>query len=413
MLPDMETTPQRRTSRAVAVIVVLALLVGVTVFYYYSAPNQTNASSAATISSLQSEVGNLQASIAAIQAQLAGQTSSSTALPANVSAQAIFSQASRSVVTIQGDQASTVLTFFGQRTSYSPVLGSGFVTTYQGSTYIITNFHVVDGMVNMTVTFPNGDAFVGKTVGTDAYSDLGVVTVQAPSSEFVPITVVDSAKLIVGQPVFAIGSPFGLSGSFTSGVISQLGRTIQEPTTGNYSVSGVIQFSAPINPGNSGGPLLDANGNVVGITTATVSGSQGLNFAIPSHTILKELPSLISTGSYKQHSYLGIGGDDMNYQLAQASHTTVTYGVLIEGVTPGSPASNAGLKAGTTTVVVDGQQYLVGGDIIVSVNGTRIVNEDALSSYLELNTMAGQTAMLGVIRNGSLTTVKITLGARP
>ncbi|MDV3292825.1 MAG: trypsin-like peptidase domain-containing protein [Nitrososphaerales archaeon] len=409
----METTQPRRTSRVVAVIVVLALLVGVTVFYYYASPNQTNASSAATMSSLQSEIASLQASIASLQAQLAGQPSSSSGLPSNTSAQAIFSEASRSVVTIQGDAASTVLTFFGQRTSYTPVLGSGFVTTYQGSTYVLTNFHVVDGMVNMTVTFPNGDAFVGKTVGTDAYSDLAVVTVQAPSSEFAPITVVDSTRLLVGQPVFAIGSPFGLSGSFTSGVISQLGRTIQEPSSGNYSISGVIQFSAPINPGNSGGPLLDANGNVVGITTATVSGSQGLGFAIPSHTILKELPSLIANGSYKLHSYLGIAGADMNYQLAQASQTTVTYGVILETVTPGSPASTAGLKAGTRTVVVDGQQYLVGGDIIVSVNGTRIVNEDALSSYLALNTVAGQTAMLGVIRNGNLTTIKVTLGARP
>jgi S1-C subfamily serine protease len=204
-----------------------------------------------------------------------------------------------------------------------------------------------------------------------------------------------------------------LTGTFTSGVISQLGRTIQEAAAGNYSVSGIIQFSVPINPGNSGGPLLDANGNVIGITTATVSGSQGLGFAIPSHTILKELASLITTGGYKLHSYLGIGGVDMNYQLGRDSNTNVTYGVLVENVVSGSPAAKAGLKGGTKTVTVDGQQYLVGGDIIVSINGTRIVNQDALSSYLEVYTVAGQAAVFGIVRNGTLMSVTITLGARP
>ena len=407
----METEQHHRSRAPLIAIVVLAVLLGATL-YYYNAPLVQGGSSN-TVSGLQSEVAQLQANIASLQAQISAQGTQATTLTTTGNAQGIFSSAFQSVVTIQGDVPSTTVTFFGQRTSYSLALGSGFVTTYQGADYIVTNYHVVDNMTNMTVTFTDGNAYLAKVVGTDPYSDLAVVSTEAPSSEFVPIHIADSTSLQVGQPVFAIGSPYGLSGSFTSGVISQLGRTIQEATAGNYSVSGIIQFSVPINPGNSGGPLLDANGDVVGITTATVSGSQGLGFAIPSNTILKELSSLITTGGYKLHSYIGIDGVDMNYQLGQDSHTSVTYGVLIEDVIPGSPAAKAGLKGSTTTVTVDGQQYLVGGDIIVSINGTRIVNQDALSSYLEVNTVAGQTVVFGIVRGGVQTTVTLTLGARP
>jgi S1-C subfamily serine protease len=174
-----------------------------------------------------------------------------------------------------------------------------------------------------------------------------------------------------------------------------------------------VQFSAPINPGNSGGALLDSNGLVVGITTAVVSGSQGVGFAIPSDTIIRELPSLISTGSYKLHSYLGIGGVDMNYQLAEASKTNVTYGVLIESLLPGGPSETAGLRVGNTNVVIDGQQYTVGGDIIISSNGTKIINNDGLASYLALNSVPGQILVLGIIRAGNQMTVDVTLGTRP
>jgi S1-C subfamily serine protease len=152
---------------------------------------------------------------------------------------------------------------------------------------------------------------------------------------------------------------------------------------------------------------------VIGITTATVNGSQGLGFAIPSSTILKELPSLISTGQYNTHSYLGIGGVDMNYQLAQASGTSVTYGVLVENIVGGGPADKAGLKVGTKTVTIAGEPYLVGGDIITSINGTKIVNQDALATYLEENTVSGQTVQLGIIRAGAPLTVTVTLGQRP
>ena len=144
-----------------------------------------------------------------------------------------------------------------------------------------------------------------------------------------------------------------------------------------------------------------------------VSGSQGLGFAIPSSTILREIPSLVGTGSYRSHPYLGIGSTDMSYQLAQAIKTNTTYGVLVENVVTGGPAASAGIHAGSTIAVVNGQRYLLGGDVIVSINGTRIVNEDALATYLEQNTIAGQAIQLGIIRSGQLLTLSVTLGARP
>jgi S1-C subfamily serine protease len=338
-------------------------------------------------------------------------SSSSNTSSGLLNAEQIYAMANQSVVTVQGTQVES--SYFGNE--IDSVLGSGFVVTYSGSDYIVTNYHVVESTSNLTVTFADGDAYPANVIGSDPYSDLAIVTVpSAPSSEFVPLTLTNSSSLSVGDTVVAIGNPYGLTGSMTEGIISQLGRTIQDETAGNYSIANVIQFSAPINPGNSGGPLLNSNGQVVGITTATVSSSEGLGFAIPSDTIIEEIPSLITNGSYNLHSYLGISEVDMDYQLAQAAGSNVTYGVLIESVVPGGPAANAGLQGGSQTVVVNGEQYLIGGDIIISINGTRIIDSDSLGTYLEAHTVAGQSVSLGIIAPGDkYMTVNVTLGARP
>lgn len=328
----------------------------------------------------------------------------------SINSKSIYNYANASIVTVQGLQTST--DSFGQTTT-SPVLGSGFVVDYSNSDYIVTNYHVVQGDTDISVTFSDGNAYAAKVVGSDPYSDLAVLSVTAPSSEFHPLSIVTSSNLVVGQPVLAIGNPFGLSGSETTGIVSQLGRTIQDPTAGNYPVANVIQISTPINPGNSGGPLFNSYGQVIGITTAIVSGSQGLGFAIPSDTILAELPYLISTGSYNLHPYLGVETADMSYDLANALGVNVTYGVLIESVVASGPASNAGLVGGTGTVTINGQQYASGGDIIVSVNGTRIVNGDALSSWLQEHALPNEVVVLGIIRSNHLMTVQVTLGTRP
>jgi S1-C subfamily serine protease len=338
---------------------------------------------------------------------------SGTEVPANIDAVQIYQEANRSVVTVDGFIPGTK-GLFGLNTGPSEVLGSGFVYNYQNANYVITNDHVVDGATNMTVIFGNGDAYPATVVGTDPYSDLAVVKApSAPGAEFYPLTISSSSSVQVGDPVAAIGNPFGLSGSLTVGVVSQLGRTIQEQTAGNYSIAGVIQFSAPINPGNSGGPLFNANGQVVGLTTATVSGSQGVGFAIPSDAVTRELPSLISTGQYDEHPYIGVSTADMFYQLSQANGNTVTYGVLVESVVQGGPADKAGIKGGGTQVTVEGNQYLTGGDVIVSINGTRIVNHDALASYLEQYAQVGHTLSVGIMRGATPMTVSLTVAARP
>jgi len=285
---------------------------------------------------------------------------------------------------------------------------------YNNANYVVTNFHVVDGATNMTVIFRNGDAYPASVVGTDPYSDLAIVKVPtAPASEFHPLTVASSSSVSVGNPVAAIGNPFGLSGSLTVGVVSQLGRTITEATAGNFSIADVIQFSAPINPGNSGGPLFNVNGQVIGLTTAIVNGSQGVGFAIPSDSVLREIGSLIANGTYAEHPYLGVGTADMFYQLAQANGNNVTYGVLIESVVAGGPAANAGIQAGTKQATVEGSPYIVGGDVIVSINGTRIVNHDALASYLEEHAIVGHPLEFGVMRGTTLKTISVVVGARP
>jgi S1-C subfamily serine protease len=294
-------------------------------------------------------------------------------------------------------------------------LGSGFVTSYDGNFYIVTNYHVTQNVANLSVTFSDGDSYAAKVVGSDPYSDLTIVEgVGVPVTEYHALNIVSSSNLQIGEPIVAIGNPFGLSGSITVGIISQLGRTIQDPTAGNYSIADVIQFSAPINPGNSGGPLLDAAGQVIGITTATISGSEGVGFAIPSDTVLRELPSLVANGTYDGHPYLGIGGTTMDYLLAEVEGSNnYTYGVLIETLVSDGPAASAGLRAGNTTETIEGEQYLIGGDIIVSINGTKIATSDALDAYLESYCSPGESVVLGVIRSGQEMSLNVVLGTRP
>jgi len=208
--------------------------------------------------------------------------------------------------------------------------------------------------------------------------------------------------------VIAVGTPYGLAGSMTVGIVSALGRTITEQMTGGYPIASVIQTSTPINPGNSGGPLLNYHGQVVGITTAIVSDSQGLGFAIPSNTILREIQSLVTNGSYDQHPTLGTTGTDMTYDIAKAMATNVTYGWLIV-----TAPSQTGLQGGTSRVIVDGSVVTIGGDIIIAINGIRITGIDDLSTYLEEYTLPGQTVNATIVRNNHEMTLAIVLEARP
>lgn len=295
----------------------------------------------------------------------------------------------------------------------SSVLGTGFVITYEQSYYIVTNFHLVYGYGNPTVTFSDGTAYPARVVGSDGYSDLAVVAVNAPASAFYPLKLGSSANLKVGETVVAIGNPYGYSNTITVGIVSHTGRSIQTGLSGNFAIANTIQFSAPINPGNSGGPLINPVGMVVAITTASVTLAQGLGFAIPSDTITRELPFLVKNGRYDKHPYLGVEVVDMSYALSQVMQSNVTWGVLIQRTVPRGPASVAGLKGGTQRVAIDQQNYLIGGDVITSIDGYRIVNYDSFSTYLEEHAESGQAIQVGVIRLGNPMVIQVVLGARP
>ena len=283
-------------------------------------------------------------------------------------------------------------------TSTGGVQGSGFVYDYDGTMVVVTNYHVVHDTTSVSVTFSNGNGYKATVNGTDPYADLAVLSVDA-EDEFKPLEVVSSSTLRVGDPVIAIGNPYGLVGSMTTGVISALGRTIaEEEYTGGFAIANIIQTSAPINPGNSGGPLLNYCGKVVGITTAIVADSQGLGFAIPSNTLLREVEALIETGSYDGHSYLGLKGTDMNYEIAQEMGVNVTYGWRIVDFLDPSPAKDCGVKV---------------NDIIVAMNDTTIKNSDDLASYLEENTLPRETVMLSVRRGSQTLEIPVILGSRP
>jgi len=282
------------------------------------------------------------------------------------------------------------------QTSQGTAQGSGFVYNFSGTTVVITNYHVVHGAINISVTFSNGNGYAAIVNGTDAYADLAVLLVNASLYEFKPIEIVSSSTLRVGDPVLAMGNPYGLVGSMTTGVVSALNRTITEEYTGGFAIANIIQTSAPINPGNSGGPLLNYYGKVVGITTAIVADSQGLGFAIPSNTILREIYSLITYGTYDGHSYLGVRGTDMNYETAQQMGVNVTYGWRIVQVLQGDP-SDGKLKA---------------DDIIIAMNETSIKNGDDLASYLEENTLPGDILIVRVVRENLPLDATVILGKR-
>jgi S1-C subfamily serine protease len=365
-----------------------------------------NSSSNSNISNLQKQVTQLENQIASISSS--GTGDQTEVVPENVSLSALYNDVKNSIVVITDTQSDEF------------VQGSGFIDDLSGRMVVVTNYHVIASGTGISVTFANGEGYSATVLGSDPYSDLAVLSVNnAPASEYQPLQVVNSTELNVGAFVAAVGSPFGLSGSMTTGIVSSLGRTITESSAGNYAIADVIQFSAPINPGNSGGPLLNSAGQVVGITTATVEDTQnggtaqGLGFAISSDTILREINSLVDTGSYTQYSYMGLSVYDNSYDIASQESLPVTYGLLVESVASGGPAANAGIKAGSNQVTIDGSQVMVGGDIITAINGVPIIDEDALSTYLLENTLPGQTISVTIIRDGLTMNVSLVLGTRP
>lgn len=301
---------------------------------------------------------------------------------------------------------------------YSQALGSGFVWDKEG--HIVTNNHVVDGADKITVVFSDGSEIPATVVGTDAYSDLAVLQVKVSADRLQPVQMADSDQVKVGQVAVAIGNPFGLEGSMTVGIVSALKRTLSssESTRSgkSYSIPDVIQTDAPINPGNSGGVLVNDQSQVIGVTSAiesSVDGNVGIGFAIPSNIVRRVVPALIQNGHYA-YAYLGISGLDLNLEMAQAMNlSTDQRGALVEEVTSGGPADKAGIRGSDRKVTINGNEVLVGGDVITAINGTTVKSMNDIIAYLSSDTEAGDKVTLDVLRSGKSERVEVTLGARP
>jgi serine protease Do len=293
--------------------------------------------------------------------------------------------------------------------------GSGFVWDAFG--HLVTNNHVVEEAEEVQVTFSDGTVAVADVVGTDTDSDLAVLRIDAEGYTLVPVTVGDMDDVRVGMRVAAIGNPFGLEGTLTSGIVSAIGRSI--PARGGFSIPDSIQTDAAINPGNSGGPLLNERGELIGVNAQIRSearSNSGVGFAIPVSIVARVVPSLIETGKY-EHSYMGVSGGTLSPICAEALGVPKTLrGAVISQVLSRSPASRAGLRGGDepiNTVYPSICPTNAGGDIIVAVGETPVTTFDDILAYLQRNTSPGDTVTLTVWRDGNTVEVDLTLGARP
>ena len=338
----------------------------------------------------------------------------------------LFARAKDSVVqvTVSGTPLS-----FANNSTFG--IGSGFVFDRQG--HIVTNNHVIYGGSNVTVTFSNGTIYTAEVVGADIFSDIAVLkvvtkeeeTAQGVSKGFIPLPLGNSSMLAIGDEVAAIGNPFGLTGSMTTGVVSGLGRLlpIQNPNittipgAGAFSIPNIIQTDAAINPGNSGGPLLNTNGEVVGLNTAGLSSgpfSSGIGFSIPSDTLRIIVPALIANGTYL-HPWIGVAGTDIIPEIALALGLEEARGFLVTEITPASPADMSGIRGGDMPItnITGFEELRLGGDIIMSVDNQKVNKTDDLLSYIETNKQVGDTVTMTILRDGSLMEIGLVLGSRP
>jgi S1-C subfamily serine protease len=292
--------------------------------------------------------------------------------------------------------------------------GSGIVLDDQG--HILTNNHVIEGASKIQVKLGESEhEYTAEVVGTDPASDLALLKVEAPASELTPLKLGDSSKMEVGDPVVAIGNPFGLDRTVTSGIVSALQRQIQAPD--GFSIDNVIQTDAAINPGNSGGPLINGAGEVIGINSQIETGGSGSNgnvgigFAIPINTAKEVIHELETKGSV-EHAYLGIEGGSITPELAKAVNLPVEKGVLIQSVEKGGPAEKAGIEGGSTQATIAGAEITLGGDIITEAEGKKI---DGMEEIIELvnGKKPGEEVTLKLLRDGKEKTATVTLGTRP
>ena len=330
----------------------------------------------------------------------------------------IYKQDSPGVAFIQAQQkpqSPSLLNPFGG--GGGTASGSGFVIDHEG--HVLTNAHVVEGATHIQVTLGNSDTSQpvnAEVVGKDPSTDVALLKVNVPADELHPLALGNSADTQVGNPVVAIGNPFGLDRTVTSGIVSALQRQIKAPN--GFTIDNVIQTDAAINPGNSGGPLIDANGQVIGITSQIESpnggGNVGVGFAVPINTVRQvDLPQLLQNGTV-EHAYLGISGTDLTPQIAKVLNLSVDQGALVQSVTPDGPAARAGVKGGSgnATMTVDGQQIRAGGDVITAIDGKPV---RTMTDVIEAigSKQPGDTVELSLVNGSQKRTVTVTLSDRP
>jgi len=295
--------------------------------------------------------------------------------------------------------------------------GSGFVYDTEG--HIVTNYHVVENAEQLLVTLADGQTYEAQIVGTDPINDLAVISVDGAKSLPEPLVVGDSDSLQVGQFVLAIGNPFGLEQTLTTGVVSALGRVIQSPEDNRF-IGEAIQTDAAINPGNSGGPLLDLSGQVIGVNSQIISpsgASSGIGFAVSASTVRRVVPQLISNGKYS-HPWLGVQllsltTANVNALKEAGVGVPVDSGVLVLEAVAGGPADKAGIRGGSREVRIGNYQVPVDGDIIVAIDGQALASSQDLTVYLETETTVGDTVGLSIVRNGEEQVVQVVLGEQP
>ena len=299
--------------------------------------------------------------------------------------------------------------FFGAQEQQAQ--GSGFVIDKDG--HVVTNYHVVEGAKKVQVSFSDEEQMDATVVGSDPSTDIAVLKIQgAMSRSLTPLALGDSSVVKVGDAVVAIGNPFGLERTVTAGIVSALQRRIQAPN--GFQIDEVIQTDAAINHGNSGGPLLNANGDVIGVNAQIETesgGNVGIGFAIPIDTVKDVAGQLIKEGKV-EHAYLGVELTTITSDLASNFRVPVDKGVLIQHVRDGSPAADAGLKGGTTQVVLAGQTFWLGGDVVTKVDGQAVETSDQLASVVT-SKQPGDSLDLEVHRGEETLNVKVELGRQP
>ena len=292
-------------------------------------------------------------------------------------------------------------------------LGSGFVLDTAG--HIVTNYHVVQGAQAVEVSFSNNESVDARVVGVDPSTDIAVLKVNTPSRGLKPLPLGDSDAVRVGDSVVAIGNPFGYERSVTAGIVSAIGRVLEAPN--RLAIDNVIQTDAPINPGNSGGPLLNARGEVIGVNTqittggGNAQGNVGIGFAVPVDTVKSVAAQIIKSGR-AEHAYLGIRSTPITRDIARLFRLPTSTGLLVDSVEPGSAADDAGIVPGRRTVIVEGESWRLGGDIIVAADGRRVATVEALRALIAQK-RPGQRIELQIWRGNDRRTLTVKLGRAP